>query len=218
MRLLGSLPVMVLVMAATVTPWTVRNWRVHGCFVPITTQSGWVLYESANPEATGGPWAEGRSGELMAELSHLDEIEWNRELKRRALGYIRENPGRMLKLAIRKQLRFWSPVPNAIELRTVKYMIAGLVSSGTVLVLAAVGIVDAVRKRLAALVLLGPVIWFALVHCLFLGSIRYRLPVDPFLIMLAAHGTVTLWCLRRSVRGAGARIDARDGEPGLKGV
>ncbi len=201
-RLLHAFPMMFVAGAAVVAPWTVRNYAVHGCFVPVTTQAGWVLYESANPLATGGTW-EDREPLIAHELVGLSEIEWSRHLRRRAMEFIRENPRRMAVLAVRKQARFWSPVPNAKELRTKRNILIGLLSSGVMLACAVVGTGSVVKRRAAGLLLLGPVIYFALVHCVFLGSIRYRLPVEPFLMILAAHGVMVLAGRRR---GAGDGI------------
>ena len=198
-RLLHAVPVMVLACAAVVAPWTVRNYAVHGCFVPVTTQAGWVLYESANPLATGGTWEE-REIPIAHELVGLSEIEWSRHLRRRAMEFIRENPGKMAWLAVQKQARFWNPVPNAKELRTKRNIVIGLLSSGVMLVCALVGTVCVVRRGAPGVLLLGPVIYYTLVHCVFLGSIRYRLPVEPFLIILAAHGMMVVVGSRRAGR------------------
>jgi len=41
-----------LFMAATIAPWTYRNWRVLHAWVPISTNGGDVFYRANNPLAT----------------------------------------------------------------------------------------------------------------------------------------------------------------------
>ena len=61
----------------------------------------------------------------------------------------------------------------------------------TVLIVA--GALD-LRGRLSVVALLaGPFLQFLLVHMVFVGSVRYRLPVEFPLSILAAHGLATIW-------------------------
>ncbi|MCA9011894.1 MAG: hypothetical protein KDB01_19215, partial [Planctomycetaceae bacterium] len=50
------------------------------------------------------------------------------------------------------------------------------------------------RGRLSVVALLaGPFLQFLLVHMVFVGSVRYRLPVEFPLSILAAHGISAIW-------------------------
>ena len=42
----------------------------------------------------------------------------------------------------------------------------------------------------------------ALLATLYWGSLRFRVPVEPFILLLAAHGMVTLWRALRRRRAA----------------
>lgn len=50
-------------------------------------------------------------------------------------------------------------------------------------------------------VLAGPVLYFALLHMLFVSSLRYRLPAEYPLLVLSAVGLVSLWRRRTTVDG-----------------
>ncbi|MFW6162839.1 MAG: ArnT family glycosyltransferase, partial [Planctomycetota bacterium] len=191
----GGAALMVLVFAATMTPWVVRNWRASGGhFVPTTLRAGPSLYEALNPRADGGPmmdridWGRGTEG--------LSEYEANRLWQRRAIEWAKENPGRALALAGRKLARFWNPVPNAPEFRTPLLSVAIAVPYLLVLALAAAGLRDWWRRPEVHLILVLPVLYHALLHAVFVSSIRYRMPVMPLIIVLAAPGLLRV--LRRA--------------------
>ena len=84
-----------------IAPWTVRNYYVLGEFKLISTNGGNVLYRANNPLANGGYTERGE-----VDLSHLGELELDRQSKDLALRWIRDNPMRFLALAIEKQVRF----------------------------------------------------------------------------------------------------------------
>ena len=52
-RRLGAVAIVTISAACILAPWAVRNTRVHGVFVLVSTQGGFELYKSNNPEATG---------------------------------------------------------------------------------------------------------------------------------------------------------------------
>ena len=109
--------VMVVVMALALTPWTLRNYRIFHRVIPTTLQVGESLYEACSPYADGGPamdridWEKERGG-------RMGEYENNEFFKKAALQYMRENPGRCLKLAAVKFVRFWNILPNYAEFRS----------------------------------------------------------------------------------------------------
>ena len=58
--------------------------------------------------------------------------------------------------------------------------------------------------------LLLPVAYFTLLHLVFVGSVRYRVPVMPLVEILAAWGVVCLW--RRSAAGVAVGAEERCGD------
>ena len=93
--------VVVGVMGAVIFPWTLRNHRVLGSWVPISTNGGDVFYRGNNPLATGGYTPRGEQ-----DLSGLDEVARGKVGFRLGLAWIRKNPRRFLALAVRKQILF----------------------------------------------------------------------------------------------------------------
>lgn len=193
---------MVAVMCLTFIPWTVRNYRIFHHVIPTTLQVGESLYEACSPDADGGPamdkidWDKLRGAPKKA----YGEYENNEFFKKAAMKYVRENPGRCLKLAAVKFVRFWNIIPNYREFRSPLYVAISVLFSVPVLLLALFGLWRNCGRH--ALLLAAPVIYYTLLHMVFVGSVRYRTPVMAFVILFAAVGTVEAWgYLRHGAHG-----------------
>ena len=193
--------VMIAVMCVALSPWVIRNYRLYDRLIPTTLQVGPSLYEANSPFATGGPamdridWVEVRGGRMMSEVEH------NAFFKNEAVRYIREHPGRFLALAFEKARRFWNVVPNyAPSNRSAQklYAATSLLSYFPIMLLALLGLVLRRGQTKALLLLLPPVVYFAALHMVFVGSTRYRTPIMLFIILIAAAGLETMWERLRS--------------------
>lgn len=191
-RTLVKAGVLVAVFVGSLVPWVVRNWWASGGHLVVTTlRTGPSLYEGLNPKATGGPM--------------MDRIKWNvgtegmtewaqdRHWRRAALEFARENPWRVVCLAGAKLVRFWRVVPSLAQLRRPLLAVALGVPYAVVMALAAVGLVVSRRRGDVGLIVVLPVVYYSLLHMVFVGSMRYRLAVMPLLVVAAAHGAVEVW-------------------------
>ena len=151
-------------------------------FVPTALWAGASLYDGLNPSADG-------SSEMTflerPEFRTLGEVEQDRELSDRALRFARENPGRVMRLAIIKAGRFWSPWPNASEFRSSWINIASAAVTLPIFAMLSLGIWRCRRDGRALVILAGPLVYFFVLHLLFVSSIRYRIPA-----MVPAFGLV----------------------------
>ncbi len=194
---------MIAAMALVMLPWIVRNYGIFGRFIPTTLQVGESLYEANSPCADGGPmmdridWVKERGGRPMGEYEN------NQFFKNAALRYIREHPGRFCALAVEKFARFWNPLPNYGPYRRPLGIAVSICAWAPIILLAFVGILKRKREIALLLLLLSPVAYFTLLHMVFVGSVRYRTPVMPFVILLAASGAESVRAWRR--RSAPAR-------------
>jgi len=175
---------------AFLSPWWIRNANLLGTFVLFTTSSAANLYIGNNPHNpdAGIDWATDVEPDVVARIYALpNEVDRQRAFGQAAGEYIAKNPSAFFHAAGKKFIRFWNPVPNASEFRTGLYSIISAASFGPVLLLA---LICAVRWRrqwrlLAPLYLL--IGYFTLVHVITIASLRYRLPIEPILILLAAE-------------------------------
>lgn len=173
-------------------PWQVRNYGIFNSgFYRLTTLEGISLYEAVYPEADGGP----RQGyiTLPPEMRGLTEAQRNDEWSRRAWRHIASDPARMVKLGVVKFGRMWSPWLNAAEMRSRVAWWGMTVWSVPLFGLALVGIWGSRMGWREKVVLLMPVVYFSLLHSLFLGSVRYRVPLMPLVCVFAAAGLTSLW-------------------------
>ena len=167
-------------------PWVLRNAVVLRSFVPGTTMGGWVLWEGNNPASDGGPCSSFPPG-----VHQMGEIERDRFLTRSAVAAIRADPGRFRWLLRNKFIRYWNVVPNFAGFRSLKYRLVSVLSYGLLLPFFALGFLVTLRdphaRFLHALILL-----FTAFHMVWLASIRYRTPPEPFTILLAVRGITWL--------------------------
>lgn len=97
----GQAVLVMLGAALVVAPWTYRNFLVFDTPVLVATNGGSVLYRANNPLATGGYTPRGE-----VDLDGLDELAQDREGRRLAVEWIKENPKRFVELMFEKQNRF----------------------------------------------------------------------------------------------------------------
>ena len=100
---LGAAQALLVVLGTVVivAPWTYRNYLVFDTPVLVATNGGSNLYRANNPLATGGYTPRGE-----VDLSALDEIAQDKEGRRLAVQWIKENPLRFAELLVEKQIRF----------------------------------------------------------------------------------------------------------------
>jgi 4-amino-4-deoxy-L-arabinose transferase-like glycosyltransferase len=164
-------------------PWAYRNCRVLGRWVWTTTNGGITAYDGFNDDATGA--SDQRFAARVPGLSHASEIERDQFFADAAWQWARHHPRRALELGLIKAGRMWSPVPLSAEFgRPLYRWIGGLyeVPSDLLVIL---GLLYGRLPRAAKVLLLFPAIYFTLVHAASVGSLRYRLPAEPPMAILA---------------------------------
>ena len=96
--------------AAVVAPWTIRNHRELGAWVPVSTNGGWTLLTGNNDSARGDYTPDDPTvvalGQRKAELG---ELAVDAEAKRLGRAWIEAHPARFAALAPRKVVRLWLP-------------------------------------------------------------------------------------------------------------
>ncbi len=191
--------VLIVAASATIAPWTVRNYRVLGAFVPVATNGGEVMYRANNPLATGEYI---KVGEV--DLWKLPELEANREGARLAKEWIVAHPGEFLALALKKQAflleddaigvyetfnrgHVGEPVPGVVyfmlKAACNAYWWLLWVALGASLIIAMRG---AAPGSLAAIALSLPFLYLYGVHSIAESGPRYHQPADPFVAVCVA--------------------------------
>jgi hypothetical protein len=186
-------------------PWAARNRAVTGDWCWLTHRGGISLYDGVRPGATGSSDLGGIK--QMPAVRGLAEAEWNRYFLDRSFEAIRDEPGRILRLAGVKLSRMWNPFPNV---ETYQSSLARVVSAAWTLPTFALALAGAILLPMSdryvgwrmAFLLLLPALYLSALHSVFVGSVRYRLGAVPMLEILAAVALVAL--IRRLTRSKDA--------------
>jgi len=187
-RLLWSLALCAGAMVVALLPWGLRNCAVLGSCAWLSANGGASLYDGQGPQARGDSDQSFLRDDPT--LRGLGEVELDRTLRQRAFEQMRRDPGRAVRLAGVKFLRTWSLTPNVAEFHGGAVAAVSAAFTLPVLIAAAVGVYRLRRRWLLLGLLWLPVVYFTFVHCVYVGSLRYRLPVMPFVELTAAAAVI----------------------------
>lgn len=201
------LAVLLMVMA----PWWVRNYLVTGKFVASTLQVGASLYDGWHPGASGSSdenmeFSMQTMSRIVQEEALLanrpdgleSTLEWriDRRLRQEAWGWACENPSDAMRLGLVKFWKTWWPLPQARELSNplIRWWEAG--SYMLILIASAMGLYGLQKDGKGwtdACWMALPCVYLAILHMVFVGSVRYRQPAVLVLCGLAGIGLALAW-------------------------
>jgi 4-amino-4-deoxy-L-arabinose transferase-like glycosyltransferase len=200
-RALAPVAVLVAATAAAIAPWTIRNAESMEAFVPVSTETGSALAGTYNQTAQNAPrnprtwhWPK-----LVPELQPalrkpMTEPQRQRQLIEIAVDYVQAHPGAPLASVATNTARFFGlggPRWWRFSASTIDIPEAAADASMAWLALVAplvlIGIVAAWRRGGPAWLWLVPVL-LLLSATIVVGETRFRAPIDPYLVLLAALG------------------------------
>ncbi|MEO0137746.1 MAG: glycosyltransferase family 39 protein [candidate division WOR-3 bacterium] len=186
------------------TPWTIRNYKIHHRFVPVTTQFGINFWIGNNPQATGTDYFKVLAPEkedyilmtatlpplLLDSLNSCSEIERSEYYSRQALEFIKNNPLKFICLLVKKTYYYFWFAPSSIYFSPdlEKYRSIYILLYIPLLITGLAGIFLSVKNHkdislvLTVLGLIAGLYIFTHV-----GLIRYRLPVELYLLLFSGY-------------------------------
>jgi hypothetical protein len=176
--------------AVVLVPTAVRNYRLFGHLVPVRTGSGASLMEALGPWADGGPGMD--RIEYPAFPADADEYARDLICRTAAINWARDHPREVVALGWAKLVRTWAVTINAPDYSSWPFTLAAWLTVAPEFLLAAWGIWLLRRRRPVLAMLLVVAVYSTLVHMVFVGSVRYRVPAMPFLFVLAGVGMDSL--------------------------
>ncbi|MFP4460052.1 MAG: ArnT family glycosyltransferase [Candidatus Zixiibacteriota bacterium] len=190
-------------------PWTIRNYKVFGDFVPVSTNGGYNLFVGNHKGATG-VWS---MDVEIPDVEGLDEVEQSEVFKEAAIDFIKNNPAEFVKLSVRKFfyliIRDTSTIAAAngtsykgmtnTQLLFLYFwaefyylMILGLFILG-------LSYKELYRNYDMGLCLLI-IVYFIGIYTVFFGDSRFHFPILPLASIIAAFGfTKILATLKKSI-------------------
>ena len=180
--------------------WTLRNQLVLGRPVIVSCNAGYNVWLGNYPgvqASTGNRMDQPGMNEEAARIWSQTggEAVRDRAFSRRALAYIRADLPRFLRLSLQKGLGLWAlyaepMTENRPRMRLEK--LASILSYGVLLPFALAWLFLTLRRnRISALILIL-FLSFTLVHAVSLSKVRYRLPLDSFVIIYGVGGAIAL--------------------------
>ncbi|MBI1202241.1 MAG: hypothetical protein GC182_06995 [Rhodopseudomonas sp.] len=166
-------------------PWWAHNYRRYGEFVRLTAGAGYTLYAGNNPLNTSGGGNIGVDFKIDDFAQFKNDAERDRAMGKAAHAYIVSHPARFFELAGLKFMRIWRLWPVNTAYASMRNIVISALTFIPVLLLSGLGLWLG-RGRLRQL---SPVLIFGLLYTMaymvLVGTIRYRLPLEPFLLILA---------------------------------
>jgi len=189
------------------TPWTIRNYAQFHKFIPLRSNFAFELYignnENYDEQHKSRLGAITQDREIVRYL-HMGETAFMEEEKRKAIAFIGANPRIESWLIARRFVDFWAgtAAPFAAFRQADSLWLRFILLCNDVAPLCAfLGIVvllatkNAYALPVAAIPALFPLLYYV-THT----SLRYRHPIDPVILLLAATGVhgVWRWATRKS--------------------
>jgi 4-amino-4-deoxy-L-arabinose transferase-like glycosyltransferase len=206
------------VMVLTIAPWTIRNAVVMHGFVPVATNASATLWSGHNDRADGGPVY--HSAAELAALSGLSEVDASTKVRNDAIHWAVSHPLRelgLIPLKLNALARGDSEVVStwidATGQRPLGVRAAALASG-----LADLSSYALIAALLLSVALFGRSLWrvpamrgvllflaaaIPLYGFVYYGNVRYRIPLEPLMLLVVAPAAVWAWERRASMRPEG---------------
>jgi dolichyl-phosphate-mannose-protein mannosyltransferase len=183
-------------------PWTVRNYVVFHKFVPLRSNFPLELYigNNNNYATRQFVWPPKITKEReLLRYFRLGETAFMEEEQRKAMEFIRAHPGIAIKLIGEKFVSFWTGVAEPVQVfrTTDSLLIRTLIVCNTLAALGAllgIGVLFVKRNPYAGPAAIYPLV-FPWLYYVTHPNLRYRHPIDPVILLLAAVAAASAWRL-----------------------
>lgn len=189
-----------LVFLGTATPWLVRNHRTFGRFIFFRSNFALEFVVGNSGDTSRAESENVRPGDNpleMEKIQRLGEIAYVADKRREAIEFLTRHPGQFSWLTVRRFVYFWTGYwgPHPSWRLDDEYGIPNIFACSGITFLALFGLYRAIRDRQEYTILLAiPLTFLPLVYYITHPDIRYRHPIDPAIVVLAAYGILS--CFR----------------------
>jgi 4-amino-4-deoxy-L-arabinose transferase-like glycosyltransferase len=196
-----------------VLPWTIRNHRVLGSWIPLRSNFGLELWLGNNPEGNEvnsfalHPFVNVSEGQRFKQLGEIAYMNVKRD---EAIVFIRSHPLFAMRLLLRRIGLFWFAVSDRPRLEWSAlplYVKVLLVPNFALILLSWVGAYLAFQSHKPQAFLFGvTLLMFPVPYYITHALSRYRFPIEPILTVLCVYGLACAlpplgWLAGQPVRG-----------------
>jgi 4-amino-4-deoxy-L-arabinose transferase-like glycosyltransferase len=175
--------------AATIAPWSVRNFEVFGKFIFIRSNFGAELRLGNGPGADGTWMSYVHPSQNIVEFrryQQLGEVAYVAMRKREAIDFIRADYGRFAWISLKRFVYYWGGLPRSSEIPALAPFKNSIFLASSVL--AWWGLVRALRKRRpGAWLFLWLIVTYPAIYYFVFPHPRYRHPIEPELGILIVY-------------------------------
>jgi len=174
-----------LVSLLTISPWLLRNYLIHGGF--IMASGGYrQFWTGANPKYEGDFYDRKAWHEILWREPYSSEMERSRRLNKEAWEFIKADPRLYLKYMHKRFDDLWT-VKLPKEENKLDFINLALLCSFFIFWLGFLGMVRAVYhwKKVSLFILIF--IFYSLALSIYGAVVRYRLPLEQFLVVFAGY-------------------------------
>ena len=197
-NILKKYVVILLFFGLSISPWIIRNYKVHHRFIPSSAEGGIAFYVSYFPP--GGVYGfSGASDPAVGEVySKIQSPALRNEfLFKKTLDFIVNNPKKVIVLEFKKILYLWAPFDwEIVEGRWFNFPYV------IMLPFFALGLFFVLKEFMKFYPVLLPIIYVQIMTLIFYGSPRFRLPIDPYIFIIAMLGilNIRVWVQKGNLR------------------
>jgi hypothetical protein len=204
-------------------PWTLRNYAVYKQIIPVSTGIGSFLWRGNNDLSWGDAedrylkpgegevWTsrlqelalhsrrtvEQKYAKVQNDLEALDAVGHDRYLQKLALVYMTEHPVRALELFVYKVGTLYTAFtplrPKNREFINHKRRLLFSLLFYPTLLLGAFGALHGLREWRKYFVMYFPIAALTLGYGVLTAAARFRIPIEPYIIIFACYGCTILW-------------------------
>ncbi|OGL38623.1 MAG: hypothetical protein A2042_03375 [Candidatus Schekmanbacteria bacterium GWA2_38_11] len=212
-----SSTVFLIACASVITPWTLRNYYTYGRFLLVDTNAGTVVWYNLNFfDSENYDWG-GLIGKKLTRANGREKCntgnvvdDYRCELKN-GIKFIIKNPSLFIKGSVTKLCDFWNPTSFLIRhMRAGYYGVKPGLALARVITLVTVGSYIGViifgifgffysKNDLIKVLFLFLIFYYILIHMVMFGMSRYRLPIEPFIMVYASYAILNFKVIMKNI-------------------
>lgn len=182
-RVAKDVAIYLMVYVALMTPWWLHNYVLYGQFVRLNLAGGItaILENNKKFEVSKFDWSVDPPWVAFGAIP--DPVARDEAMKRAAIDYVWHHPLAWLLNSVDRFVRFITPWPSPTASLIQKVICAAAIIP---FLLGAIASLAMLRTRWRKMIpILLPIVFLTALHVATHSSMRYRLPIDPLLIVLA---------------------------------